>query len=156
MPFLVDGDGYILSPYFDYPSFFFSPAWRKPRHDIVSLMIKLADSELGSVTGRRVHKSLTDRDRRRLAAAAESSTEILARFGVRRESIFRGMLTAGHPGGMLPLTGLEREPFHAEHLASNLYVADASLFPMSLGKPPMLTIMALAKRVARLCMERFA
>ena len=124
--------------------------------DLRVLMIKLADRELGSVTGRRVHKSLTDRDRRRLAAAAESSTEILARFGVRRESIFRGMLTAGHPGGMLPLTGLEREPFHAEHLASNLYVADASLFPMSLGKPPMLTIMALAKRVARLCMERFA
>ncbi|MBN1322138.1 MAG: GMC family oxidoreductase [Thermoleophilia bacterium] len=156
MPFIVEGDGYILSPYFDYPSFFFSPAWRRPRHDIVALMIKLADSELGSVKRRGAQKNLTDRDRQRLSAATESCTEILARFGVRRESVFMGMLTAGHPGGMLPLTGLEREPLHADRLASNLYVADASLFPVSLGKPPTLTIMALAKRVAGLCLERFA
>jgi choline dehydrogenase-like flavoprotein len=32
-------------------------------------------------------------------------------------------------------------------------VADASLLPRSMGNPPSLTIMALAKRVARLCRE---
>ena len=52
MPFFVQGDGYMISPYFDYLSFFFDPAWRRPRHDIVALMIKLADSEAGSVDGR--------------------------------------------------------------------------------------------------------
>jgi choline dehydrogenase-like flavoprotein len=35
-------------------------------------------------------------------------------------------------------------------------VADASLLPESLGRPPILTIMALATRIARLCAERFA
>ncbi len=35
MPFFVEGDGYIISPYFDYLSFFFNRAWRHPRHDIV-------------------------------------------------------------------------------------------------------------------------
>jgi long-chain-alcohol oxidase len=30
-----------------------------------------------------------------------------------------------------------------------LYVADASLFPTALGANPMLTVMALARRVAR-------
>ena len=64
------------------------------------------------------------------------------------------MLNAGHPGGMLPLTGRERDALHADHLPENLYVADASLLPQSLGKPPMLTIMALARRVARICLER--
>jgi choline dehydrogenase-like flavoprotein len=32
-------------------------------------------------------------------------------------------------------------------------VADASLFPVALGNPPILTIMAMAKRVARLCRQ---
>jgi choline dehydrogenase-like flavoprotein len=156
MPFFVEGDGYIISPYFDYLSFFFEKAWRRPRHDIAALMIKLADTECGTVTRHGVRKSLSDRDRRRLAAATETCGEILARFGARRDSVFLGMLNAGHPGGTLPLTGRERDPLHADHLAANLYVADASLLPQSLGKPPILTIMALARRVAALCLERFA
>ena len=64
------------------------------------------------------------------------------------------MLNAGHPGGTVPLTGRERLDLHADHLPHNLYVADASLLPRSLGKPPMLTIMALSKRVAWHCAER--
>jgi len=157
MPFFVEGDGYIVSPYFDYLSFFFDRSWRRPRHDIVSLMIKLADSEKGSVSGRqKVGKTLSAEDKTRLAAATESCIEILARFGVRRDSVFLGTLNAGHPGGMLPLTGLEREPLHADVLPPNVYVADASLLPRSLGKPPSLTIMALARRVAGLCRDRLA
>jgi choline dehydrogenase-like flavoprotein len=48
------------------------------------------------------------------------------------------------------------EAFHADRLPANLYVADASLLPRSLGKPPILTIMALAQRVAAVCRERLA
>lgn len=156
MPFFVEGDGYIISPYFDYLSFFFDRCWKRPRHDIVSLMIKLADSEIGSV-GRpqKVNKSLTAADRQRLVAATDSCREILTRFGARRDSVFLGMLNAGHPGGMLPLSGRERDELHADGLPDNVYVADSSLLPRSLGKPPMLTIMALASRVARLCRGRF-
>jgi choline dehydrogenase-like flavoprotein len=156
MPFIVEGDGYIISPYFDYLSFFFNRAWRRPRHDIVALMIKLADSEVGTVGRGGVRKSLSVRDKQRLATATEACIEILGRSGIRRDLVFLGSLNAGHPGGTLPLTGLERRPLHPDHLPDNLYVADASLLPQSLGKPPILTIMALAKRVARLCAERFA
>ena len=156
MPFFVEGDGYMISPYFDYLSFFFDRSWKRPRHDIVSLMIKLADTEAGSVSGRnRVTKNLNAGDKRRLGVATESCIEILARFGARRDSVFLGTLNAGHPGGMLPLTGREREHLHADGLPANLYVADASLLPRSLGKPPILTIMALARRVSGLCVERF-
>ena len=35
-------------------------------------------------------------------------------------------------------------------LPDNLYVCDATLLPQALGLPPMLTIMALAKRIARI------
>ncbi len=156
IPFYVEGDGYMISPYFDYLSFFFNRSWRRPRHDIVSLMIKLADSESGSVGPRGVTKVLTERDRARLAEATAQCTDILSAFGVEREDIFLGTLNAGHPGGTLPLSGLERRPLHADHLPENLYVADASLLPSSLGRPPMLTIMALARRIGALCAERFA
>jgi choline dehydrogenase-like flavoprotein len=40
---------------------------------------------------------------------------------------------------------------HDDRLPENLFVADATLFPRSLGNPPILTIIALAKRVARIC-----
>jgi choline dehydrogenase-like flavoprotein len=49
----------------------------------------------------------------------------------------------------------EAETLHHDLLPENLYVADASLLPRSMGNPPMLTIMALATRVARACNERF-
>jgi len=50
---------------------------------------------------------------------------------------------------MLPLTANEAESLHPPGLPENLYLADPTLFPVSLGKPPILTITALAKRVAK-------
>jgi choline dehydrogenase-like flavoprotein len=61
-------------------------------------------------------------------------------------------MNAGHPGGMLPLTAQEALTMHNSRLPDNVYVADATLFPDSLGNPPILTIMAMAKRVARVAM----
>lgn len=40
MPFISQQDGYILSPYMDYLSFFFNKSWRLPMKDIASIMIK--------------------------------------------------------------------------------------------------------------------
>ena len=51
---------------------------------------------------------------------------------------------------MLPLTAAEKDTLHAPSLPENLYVADATLFPESMGNPPILTIMALAKKIASL------
>jgi ferredoxin len=156
MPFYIEGDHCIISPYFDYLSFFFNRAWRHSRHDIIGLMIKLADDESGAVDGRGVRKGLSPTDRERLGVATERCIDILSGIGIGRESIFLGTINAGHPGGTLPLTGLERQPLHPDRLPDNLYVADASLLPRSLGRPPILTIMALAQRVGKLCAEQFA
>lgn len=76
--------------------------------------------------------------------------DVLEAVGVPREKAFFGTLNAGHPGGCFPLTKAEAETLHHDVLPVNLYVADASLLPRSIGNPPILTIMALAKRVARL------
>lgn len=163
MPFVVERDGYIVSPYFDFLSFFFDSRWLRPAGDIIALMIKLADSEVGvAEPGRagsprpKVRKALTVRDRRRLREAVELCTQVLVAAGVHRADVFLGACNAGHPGGMLPLNGRERREMQADDLPDGLYVADATLLPKSLGKPPILTVMALAARVARRCAERCA
>lgn len=151
MPFVVQRDHYIMSPYFDHLSNLFNRSWRRPGADILSLMIKLADTGSGSVDGGKVRKTLNDADRARLGDGVKLCTEILRRMGVREESVFLGTVNAGHPGGMLPLTENEAESLHHSQLPANLWVADASLIPKALGNPPILTIIALAKRVARMC-----
>ena len=117
-------------------------------------MIKLADSGEGSVTRRGVQKTLTAADKERLAAAQKEASEILCRLGAKEEELFLGTINAGHPGGSLPLTEREAGSLHHQRLPRNLYVADASLLPRSLGNPPILTIIALARRVSKLCSEQ--
>jgi choline dehydrogenase-like flavoprotein len=154
MPFVAQRPGYILSPYFDFLSFFFNDEWKYPARDILGIMIKLAESNEGRVTRQGVHKTLTAGDRERLAPAQQEATEILCRLGAQEQDIFLGTINAGHPGGSLPLTEREAASLHHAWLPRNLYVADASLLPRSLGNPPILTIVALAKRVSRLCREQ--
>jgi choline dehydrogenase-like flavoprotein len=149
MPFLVQGDGCIVSPYFDYLSFFFHRSWRQPATDIVSLMVKIADSSTGDLSDGRVRKKLTPDDRARLHDGVRLCHAILEKLGIPRERTFLGTRNAGHPGGMLPLSEREAESLHHHRLPANVYVADASLLPRALGNPPSLTIMALAKRVAK-------
>jgi len=48
MPFVVQQDSFILSPYFDYLSYFFNRGWRRPGSSVISLMVKLADSGEGA------------------------------------------------------------------------------------------------------------
>jgi choline dehydrogenase-like flavoprotein len=153
MPFVIDKGKYIVSPYFDFLSFLFDRRWSYPSRNVLSIMIKLADEPAGEATSRGIRKSLSPVDKKNLAEAVELTTEIITRVGVRKEKIFLGMVNAGHPGGMFPLGAAEKETLHSPALPPNVYIADASLLPDSLGKPPILTIMAVAKRVARLARE---
>ena len=120
------------------------------------MMVKLADSNLGSISPHKVDKPLTPEDKQRLSQGVETSKEILRRFGVNDQQMFLGTLNAGHPGGMLPLSELEADSFHHNWLPENLYVADATLLPASLGNPPILTIVAMAKLVSKLCAGQWA
>ena len=148
MPFISQQDGYILSPYIDYLSFFFNKKWRLPMNGIASIMIKLADEEKGYTDGRKVHKTMTALDQKNMDKAVAQCHEILTKMGIPEEEHFLGTLNAGHPGGTLPLTEKEKDTLHHPSLPDNLYVADASLLPHSMGNPPILTIMALSLKIA--------
>ena len=149
MPFYVHRDGTMISPYFDHLSFFFNRRWKAPADGILSLMIKLADENRGSYGGGRLEKTMTPADERKIAAAVEICTDMFAHLGIPAKELFPGTLNAGHPGGMFPLTAAEREALHHDRLPDNVYIADASLLPRSLGRPPILTIMALSRKIAR-------
>jgi len=153
MPFIIQREHFIISPYFDFLSFFFNKKWKLPARDIISLQIKLADSNHGSISNKAIHKTLTRQDKDRLDEGVRLCKEILNRLGVKNDNIFLGTINAGHPGGMLPLTGNEANTLHHNQLPPNLYIADATLLPDSMGNPPSLTIMALAKRVGKICAE---
>jgi choline dehydrogenase-like flavoprotein len=154
MPFAVQQDSYILSPYFDYLSFLYNRSWRLPGSSVLSLMVKLADSGEGSCGPRGIRKALTMRDQKRLSAAVKVCRRILLGAGVREDSLVLGTVNAGHPGGMIPLTPADARSLHPSRLCENLYVADASLLPRALGNPPILTVMALATAVARKIKEK--
>jgi choline dehydrogenase-like flavoprotein len=156
MPFAFQKDGYIVSPYFDYLSFFFNRKWRYRAKHVYSIMIKLADKSEGTVRGRKIVKRLDDGDRARLDEATGLCVRLFGHLKVRREDTFLGTISAGHPGGMLPLTERERDSLHHPSLPQNLYIADSTLLPRSPGTPPILTIMALARKVGRECVRRYA
>lgn len=149
MPFVSEREGYILSPYFDWLSFYFNPAWRGKSGDIMSIMIKMADTMVRSYDGQHLDKPLGDADWEALVRAVDDVYGIYEALGVSREDTFYGTLNAGHPGGCYPLTRAEAQTLHHDTLPSGLYLADSTLFPRSMGNPPILTIMALAKKVAR-------
>ncbi len=149
MPFISQQDGYILSPYMDYLSFFFNKKWYNPMQNIVSIMIKLSDESKGRVHGNKIIKSMTDKDNEIMDKAIAKSGEILEKMGISKNKQFLGILNAGHPGGMLPLTEEDKDTLHSSLLPDNLYVSDATILPESMGNPPMLTIMALAKKISK-------
>jgi hypothetical protein len=146
----------FLSPYFDYLSFFYNRRWRLPGLSILSLMIKLADSSDGASAPRRTRKALSNQDQATLSGAVQVCRKILVNLGVSEDSLVLGTVNAGHPGGMLPLTRREAASLHPERLPENLYVSDASLLPRSLGNPPILTVMALAKAIGKMIKEAAA
>jgi hypothetical protein len=154
MPFVAQRDGFILSPYFDHLSFLLEPTWQAPARDLVGVMVKIADSSAGTVSPTNVEKGLSARDRARIEEGAGLGREILLRFGVEDGKTFSGTLNAGHPGGTVPLTEADVGTMHPSRLPENVYVADASLLPSALGNPPILTIVAIAKRVAKVCAEQ--
>jgi hypothetical protein len=104
---------------------------------MVGIMIKLADENVGSVSGRKMYKLLTTADRSRLDEAVGVATDILAGFGADPHEVFLGTVHAGHPGGMLPHRGVRANDARRP-TARDAYVADATLFPRSLGNPPIL------------------
>jgi choline dehydrogenase-like flavoprotein len=152
-----DDEGYMLStlmdPWLLYPlinslkGLKYALTWPRWNH-ILGVMIKLKDEVSGGVyPDGKISKPLTANDRSRLAQAEEVCRKILIKAGAERSSIFMTPLRGTHPSGTVRLGTLVDQNLQTE--TRGLYVCDASVFPEALDRPTVLTIIGLAKRLAK-------
>ncbi len=121
--------------------------WPRWNH-VLGVMIKLKDEISGGVfPGGRISKPLTPADQERLRHAEAISRRILVEAGAEADTIFMTPLRGTHPSATVRLG--ELVDANLETCIRGLYVCDASVFPEALDRPTVLTIIGLAKRLAR-------
>jgi choline dehydrogenase-like flavoprotein len=114
----------------------------------LGIMIKLKDEVSGEVDGAgRITKGLTPGDRERLQRAEAVAGNILRRAGCAPDSILTTPLRGTHPASTARIGVVVDSDLRSE--VEGLYVCDASVFPEALCRPTVLTIISLAKRLAR-------
>ncbi|MBR4446877.1 GMC family oxidoreductase N-terminal domain-containing protein [Methanobrevibacter sp.] len=144
---LVIGENFVLSPHFS--SFIRDniPDDNVTDSDILSIMVKTPDECKGYIDDDgEVYKTNTIQDIRYLAEGAVTAGFILEKAGVDPKTIGSTVYRGAHPGGTAPIGKIVDSNLETE--ISNLFVCDASVLPISPGKPPILTILALSKRLA--------
>ena len=144
---LVIGENFVLSPHFS--SFIRAniPDDSVSDKDILSIMVKTPDECRGYVDDDGdVVKINTIQDIRFLAEGTATAGFILEKAGVDPNTIGSTVYRGAHPGGTAPIGKIVDSNLQTE--MDGLYVSDASVLPISPGKPPILTILALSKRLA--------
>jgi choline dehydrogenase-like flavoprotein len=113
----------------------------------LGVMIKLKDEVSGEVrSDGTIDKSLTRGDGERLRLAEEVARQILRQAGCDPDSIFTTPLRGTHPASTARIGHMVNTDLETE--VEGLYVCDASVFPEALCRPTVLTIIALAQRLA--------
>lgn len=141
---LVVGKNFVLSPHFS--SFIKGNIDDEnvEDKDILSIMVKTPDECKGYVDNDKfVFKENTIQDIRYLAEGVATAGFILEKAGVDPNTIGSTVYRGAHPGGTAPIGKIVDSNLETE--IDNLFVCDASVLPISPGKPPILTILALAK-----------
>jgi choline dehydrogenase-like flavoprotein len=110
------------------------------------IMVKIKDELSGHLTDRGgVRKTLTAADRSKLLHGFENAKRILIEAGAK--DIYKTGYMAAHPGGTVKIGELIDANLQTAY--RNLYVCDCSVIPEAWGLPPVLTLVALGKRLAR-------
>lgn len=144
---LVVGDNFVLSPHFS--SFIRDKLNDETlnNEDILSIMVKTPDEGKGYITDEgEVIKENTITDARYLAEGCAVAGMILEKSGVDVNTIKSTVYRGAHPGGSAAIGEIVDSNLETD--IEGLFVADASVLPVSPGKPPILTILALSKRLA--------
>jgi choline dehydrogenase-like flavoprotein len=126
---------------------FFLRSKRIDANRIIGMMTKIRDERTGEVhNDGTITKKLSEKDQAKLDEAHEINKKILAAAGANAETIFRGVYESGHPCCTAAIGEIVNDDQETE--IKGLFVSDASVFPSPLGMPPILTIVALSKRLA--------
>ncbi len=121
--------------------------------DIMGIMVKIADEANGKINSNKsVEKPITERDLDLLKEGYEKSVEVLVKAGVDHSSIVSTPIRGAHPGGTAAVGKVVDN--NLETKIKGLFIADASVIPQAPGRPPILTVTALAKRLAGIIEKR--
>ncbi|MCR4405547.1 MAG: GMC family oxidoreductase [Anaerolineae bacterium] len=145
--------GFILSPHVNHHRMvrFMEIGARGPAlptRRLMGIMTKIVDEPVGRVyPDGTVSKPVTKRDWTRLQGGSSIAKEILVKAGADGKSIVVSKPQGAHPGGTAAMGKVVDK--HLQTKVDSLFVCDASVFPTPPGAPPILTIVALAKRLAK-------
>lgn len=145
--------GFILSPFINQsPLVRFIEMGLKgvfmPANNILGIMTKIIDEAGGRVyPDGSFSKGVTPRDRERLNQGSTISREILLKTGVDEKSITVSGVQGGHPGGTAAVGKIVDKDLQTS--MNNLFVCDASVLPAAPGLPPIMTIVALGKKLVK-------
>ena len=169
---LINEKGFFTAPYMYVPFYIaqsskegrFSRSWfniartyieglRIDTSRLLGLMTKIRDESTGRVLlDGTVHKALIEKDQAKLDEAYEINKEILVTAGASQDTIFTTRYESGHPACTAAIGRVV--DMNQETEINGLYVSDASVFPSPLGMPPILTIVALSKRLAKNLLDK--
>lgn len=145
--------GFILSPYINTSRLgrlieFGARGPLLPVRRTLGLMTKISDERAGRVhADGTISKAMTPADRHKLDAGTALARDILIRAGVEPRTILTSKPQGAHPGGTAAIGQVVDANLRTE--VQGLYVCDGSVLPAAPGLPPIMTIAALARRLAR-------
>lgn len=117
--------------------------------DVIGLMLKFADTIEGKIDENgNIEKKLTPKDIQLIKKGYEKALKILEKVGVEKESIVATSLKGAHPGGTAAVGKVVNKQFETK--INGLFISDASVIPEAPGRPPILTIVALSKKVSKI------
>ena len=150
---LIALDNFMLSPHFSthLVKEMEDKGIRASQEDVLGVMVKIKDEEVGTVDDD-MEKGITNRDAARITEGTAIAGALLEEAGADPRTFVSTPLRGAHPGGTARIGEAVDTSLATE--INGLYVADASVLPASPGAPPILTIVALAKYLAKILIAR--
>jgi choline dehydrogenase-like flavoprotein len=148
--------GFLLSPFIDTPFVLASVlplAIRSnlkisQRDHMLGVMVKIDDDSRGRVyRDGTIEKTVTKSDASKLKKGERLAKKILIKAGVDPRTIATTRVRGAHPGGTAAIGEVVDKNLQTR--LRGLFVCDASVLPVAPGLPPIVTIVALAKRLAK-------
>lgn len=146
MALYIRREGYLLSPHYSVllPACLSGTVPATKPSDILGVMVKIADDPVGEVTPDGLAKGITERDAALLGRGRDEASDLLVEAGADPATIVSTYPRGAHPGGTC--VGLD--------LPESLHLSDASVIPGPFGVPPILSIVALSKRLSAVLLGR--
>lgn len=114
---------------------------------VLSVFEKVSDEGQGTCyPDGRISKTFTERDRKVFKYARSTAEKILLKAGCDPGDLHHANFVLGHPSSTVKVGVLLDA--NLETGVKNLYCCDTSVFPKAPGRPPALTVVVLAKRLA--------